>query len=83
MTKISEPITLEEWLPLIQELSQNEREQLREFLETDSATWKGKWENISSHFRDAFANTPEEEVIRDFDVALAEVRSRQSGDLKE
>ena len=47
MTKISEPITLEEWLPLIQELSQNEREQLREFLETDSATMEGKNGKIS------------------------------------
>ena len=74
MAKISELITLEDLLPLIQELSQNKREQLRELLETDSATWKGKWEDISSHFRDAFANTPEGEVIRDFDDALAEVR---------
>ena len=30
MTKTSEPITLEELLPLIQELSEAEREQLRE-----------------------------------------------------
>ena len=74
MTKISEPITLEKLLPLIQELSQNERVQLRKLLETDSATWKEKWEDISAHFRDAFANTPEGEVIRDFDKALAEVR---------
>ena len=42
MTKISEPITLRKLLPLIQELSEDEREQLRELLETDSARLEGK-----------------------------------------
>ena len=36
MTKMSEPITLEALLPLIQDLSEDEREQLRKHLETDS-----------------------------------------------
>ena len=83
MTKISEPITLEELLPLIQELSQNEREQLRKLLETDSNVWQVKWEKISAHFHEAFANTPEDEVIRDLDEALGEVRRERSGNLTE
>ena len=42
-----------------------------------------KWQEISAHFHDDFANTPEDEVIRDFDEALAEVRRERSGNLKE
>ena len=83
MTKTSEPITLDKLLPLIQKLSQSERKQLRKFLETDSDAWQEKWEEISAHFHDAFANTPEDEVIRDFDEALGEVRRERSGNLTE
>ena len=83
MTKTSEPITLEKLLPLIQELSKDEREQLRRHLETDSDAWRKKWQEISAHFHDAFANTPEDEVIRDFDEALGEVRRERSGNLTE
>ena len=83
MTKTSEPITLEELLPLIQELSEAEREQLRELLETDSDVWQEEWEQISAHFHEAFANTPEDEAIRDFDAALGEVRRERSGNLTE
>ena len=78
MTKTSEPITLDKLLPLIQELSQNERKQLRKLLEIDSDVWREKWEKISAHFHEAFANTPEDEVIRDFDEALAEVRRERT-----
>ena len=67
-------------MPLIQELSKDEREQLRRHLETDSDAWREKWEKISAHFHDAFANTPEDEVIRDFDEALGEVRRERSGE---
>ena len=35
--------------------------------------WK-KWDKTMAHFHNAFADTPEEEVIRDFEKALAEVR---------
>ena len=83
MTKTSEPITLDKLLPLIQELSQNERKQLRKLLETDSDVWREKWEKISAQFHEAFANTPEDEVIRDFDEALGEVRRERSGNLTE
>ena len=67
MIQIAEPVTLEK-------LSKVEREQLRKSLETDPATWRKEWENIVSQFHDAFADTPEEEVTRDIDEALAEVR---------
>ena len=53
----------------------------RAALEMDSATWRKKWQEITAHFHDAFANTPEEEVIRDFDEALAEVRRECPGNL--
>ncbi len=70
MAKISEPITLEKLLPLIQKLPQAERGKLRKLLNTGADLWREKWENISSHFHEAFGNTPEDEVIRDFDEVL-------------
>lgn len=81
MTKIPEPITLRKLLPLIQKLPQAEWEKLRKLLETDAKLWREKWENISAHFHEAFADTPEDEVVRDFDEALAEVRRERSGKL--
>ena len=73
MIQIAEPITLEKLLPLITKLSKVEREQLRKSLETDPTTWGEEWESIVAHFHDAFADTPEDEVTRDLDAALAEV----------
>ena len=55
------------WLPIV-----------RQSLEADSQVWREKWERISAHFHDAFANSPEDEVIRDFDEALAEVRRERT-----
>ena len=74
MIQIAEPITLEQLLPLIKQLSKVEREQLRKSLETDPTTWREEWESIVAQFHDAFADTPEDEVVRDLDAALAEVR---------
>ena len=74
MVQIAEPVTLEKLLPLIQNLSKVEREQLRKSLETDPTTWREEWESIVAHFHDAFADTPKDEVVRDLDAALAEVR---------
>lgn len=83
MTKISEPITLEKLLPLIQKMPQDELEELHKLLETDSDVWRKKWQEIRAHFHEAFADTPEDEVVRDFDEALAGVRREGSGNLKE
>ena len=78
MIQIAEPITLEKLLPLIEKLSKVEREQLRKSLEVDPTTWREEWESIVAHFHDAFANTPEDEVTRDLDAALAEVRNERT-----
>lgn len=49
---------------------------LRKSLEPD-ATWREEWEQVASPFWKAFADTPEDEVIKDFEEALAEVRREQ------
>ncbi len=74
MIQIAEPITLEKLLPLIEKLSQVEREKLRKSLETDLTAWREEWESIVAQFHNAFADTPDDEVMRDLDAALAEVR---------
>ncbi len=43
-------------------------------VEEDRKRFKREWDKTLAHFHDIFANTPEEEVIRDFEEALAEVR---------
>ena len=78
MIQISEPITVEKLLPLIQRLPKIEREQLRKSLEMDSTTWQEEWKSIVAHFQDAFADRSEEDVVRDFDAAIAEVRRERS-----
>lgn len=77
MIQIAEPVTLEKLLPLIKKLSKVEREQLRKSLETDSTTWREEWESIVMHFQKAFADTPEDKVVRDLDAALAEVKNER------
>ena len=74
MIRITEPITLEKILPLIQKLPKVEREQLRKSLEKDPVSWEEEWERTMAHFHMAFGNMPEEEVERDLSEALAEVR---------
>ena len=46
---------------------ENERKRLRE-----------EWDRTIAHFHNAFADIPEEEVIRDFEEALAEVRRERA-----
>lgn len=47
-------------------------------VENDRQQFKKEWDRTVEHFHDAFADTPEEEVIRDFEEALAEVRRERS-----
>lgn len=47
-------------------------------VEEDRKRFKGEWDKTLAHFHDAFADTPEEEVIRDFEEALAEVRRERT-----
>lgn len=37
-----------------------------------------EWDNTIARFHDAFADSPEEEVVRDFEEAIAEVRREQT-----
>ncbi len=41
-------------------------------------TWGEEWERVLARFHEGFADTPEEEVLRDFEAALAEVRREQT-----
>ena len=43
-------------------------------VEEDRRRFKREWDKTLAHFHEAFAGTPEEEVIRHFEEALAEVR---------
>ncbi len=43
-------------------------------VEENRRRFKREWDETLAHFHDIFANTPEEEVIRHFEEALAEVR---------
>ena len=81
--KIPKPITLEKLMALIQKLSQDEREQLRELLETDLAIGREKRENVILHSRSAGADMPDEEAFSEFNAILAEIRSRKGEDPKE
>ncbi len=83
VTKISEPITLDKLMPLIQKLSQDEQEQLRELLKTDLAIGREKRENVILHSRSAGADMPDEEAFSEFNAILAEIRSRKGEDPKE
>lgn len=46
-------------------------------LGVDLTAWQEAWDNAVAPFHRAFANTPEEEVVRDLEKALAEVRQQR------
>lgn len=73
---ISEVITLGEVIPLVDRLSEVEREELRQFLESKThIDWKAEWEKTVAHFHQMFAKFSEKEVEADLARALNEVRS--------
>ena len=47
-------------------------------VESEHKRFQEKWDKTMERFHDAFADTPEEEVIRDFEEALAEVRRERT-----
>ena len=47
-------------------------------VESERKQFREKWDKTMAHFHNAFAGTPEEEVIRDFEEAIAEVRRERS-----
>ena len=44
----------------------------------DLTAWQEEWDSVVAPFHDAFADTPEEEVVRDLEEALAEVRCERT-----
>ncbi len=58
---------LKAWLPIV-----------HKSLEGGSTTWQEEWNSIVASFHDAFADTPEDEVARDLDETLAEVRRERT-----
>ena len=53
---------------------QNIVSRFRTEVESDQKRFHDEWDKTMEPFHNAFADTPEEEVIRDFEEALAEVR---------
>lgn len=47
-------------------------------LDVDLTAWQEAWDSAVAPFHQAFADTPEEEVIRDLEEALAEVRRERT-----
>ena len=48
-------------------------------VENERKRFREEWNRTVAHFHNAFADMPEEEVIRDFEEALAEVRREHAG----
>jgi len=72
-------ITLEEVIPLVDRLSDVEREVLRQFIESKSRIdWSAEWDKVVAQFHSAFERFSEEEVEADLARALSEVRSGRS-----
>ena len=74
MIQIAEPVTLEKLLPLIKNCRKWNVNNCVNPLKRTRRRGEKEWDNIVGQFHDAFADTPEEEVTRDIDEALAEVR---------
>ena len=51
---------------------------IRSKVESNQNQLKKEWDNITARFNKAFADTPEEEIIRDFEEAIKEVRSERT-----
>ena len=47
-------------------------------VESERKRFREEWDKTIAHFHEIFADTPEEEVIRDFEEALAEVRRERA-----
>ncbi len=73
---LSGVVTLDDVIPLVDRLSEVEREELRQFLASKShIDWKVEWERVVAHFHRIFVKFPEAEVEADLAKALSEVRS--------
>ncbi len=63
-------VSIEEWQSLTSEIHAK--------VESAQNQFQKEWDKVTTRFHDAFADTPEEEVIRDFEEALAEVRRERT-----
>ena len=50
----------------------------RSEVESERKRFREEWDRTVAHFHNAFADTPEEEVLRHFEEALAEVRRERA-----
>ena len=57
---------------------QNIISHLRAEVESERKRFREEWDKTLARFHEAFADVPEEEVIRDFEEALAEVRRERT-----
>ena len=51
----------------------------RSEVESERKRFREEWDKTLAHFHNAFADIPEEEVLRHFEEALAEVRRERAG----
>lgn len=73
---LSEVVTLDEVIPLVDRLSSVEQEELRQFLEGKThIDWKTEWEKTAAYFHQIFAKFSENDIEADLTRALSEVRS--------
>ena len=73
---ISGDITLDKVIPIVDRLSEIEREELRQLLETKpKIDWQVEWDKMAAYFHTIFQKFPEQEVEADLDKALRDVRS--------
>jgi hypothetical protein len=73
---VIDSVSLDEIIPLVDRLSEVEREELRQFLSfKPKIDWKKEWEKVVTYFHAVFQKFAEQEVISDLEKALDEVRS--------
>ena len=69
---------LQEWSSSTPPQWQNIVSHFRTEVESERKRLREEWDRTIKHFHEAFADMPEEEVIRDFEEALAEVRRERT-----
>ena len=66
-TTISDKISLDRVIPLVDLLSDVEREELRQLLAAKPPIdWQSEWDNVVSYFHTVFKKFPQDEVEADF-----------------
>lgn len=77
--QVSGEISLDQVIPLIDQLSEVEQEELRQFLATKpKIDWQAEWDAVVDYFQSIFKRFPAEDVEADLRKALNEVRSAKT-----